>query len=139
MTVMGFYVTNKFNNVWPSVRWSKQKPPCSTVFVFKVDKSKLRKFRSLDLWRNFYTDLEENWRDVVWKFRNGKADYAFIKDLKAHFIEGPLCAGTQAENYDKPQSCIPHRGFYQLCVRSDICAKLFDNSLLSVVFFKLNL
>lgn len=135
----GFYVTNKFNNVWPSVRWSKRKPPCSTVLVFKVDKSELRKFRSLDLWRNFDTDLAENWRDIVWKFRNGKADDTFIKDLKADFIEGPLCTGTQAENYDKPQSCIPDRGFYQLCVRSDLCAKLFDKSLLSVVFFKLNL
>ncbi|XP_015772044.1 PREDICTED: uncharacterized protein LOC107350322 [Acropora digitifera] len=133
----GFYVTNKFDNVWPNARWSKQRPPCSTVLVFKVDKSELRNFRSLDLWRNFDTDLEENWRDVVWKFRNGKADDAFIKDLKVDFIEGPLCAGTQAENYDKPQSCIPHRSFYQLCVRSDPCAKLFDKSLLSVVFFKL--
>ena len=76
----GFYLTNKFGDVWPNVRWSKRKPPCSTVLVFKVDKSELRKFRALDL------QLEEKWRDVVWKFRSGKADNAFIKGLKGLFV-----------------------------------------------------
>ena len=58
----GFYLTNKFSDVWPNVRWSKRKPPCSTVLVYKVEsKSKLRrKFRALD-----QQLLEEKWRDVV--------------------------------------------------------------------------
>ena len=132
----GFYVTNKFDNVWPNVRFSKYKPPCSTVLVFKVDKSELRRFRALDLWRNFDAELEEKWRNVVWTFRNGKADDTFKRGLNADFIEGPLCAG--AKNYNRPKSCFPVRDFYQLCVRSDPCAKLFDNSLLSVVFFQHN-
>ena len=129
----GFYLTNKFGDVWPNVRWSKRKPPCSTVLVYKVDKSKLRGiFRALDLQLS-----EEKWRDVVWTFRNSRADDAFIEGLNADFIEGPICSG--GGNYRKRESCIPVPDSYQLCVRNKDCAEFFDESLLSVVFFESNL
>lgn len=129
----GFYLTNNFGDVWPNVRWSKRKPPCSAVLVYKVDKSKLRrKFRALDL-----QSSEEKWRDIVWTFRNSEADDAFINGLNADFIEGPICSG--GVNYRKRENCIPVPDSHQLCVRSKCCAELFDESLLSVVFFDSNL
>ena len=82
----GFYLINNFGDVWPNVRWSKRKLPCSTVLVYKVDKSKpQRKFSALDLQL-----LEEKWRDVVWTFGNSRAEDVFIKGLNADFMEGPI-------------------------------------------------
>ena len=129
----GFYLTNKFGDVWAYVRWSKRKPPCSTVLVYKVDKSKLRrKFSALVLQL-----FKVKWRDVVWTFGNSRAEDAFIKGLNANFIEGPICSGGVI--YCERESCIPVPDSYQLCVRSKDCAELFDESLLSVVFFQSNL
>ena len=130
----GFYVTNKFDNVWPNAIWANRRPRCSTVLIFKVDKSELRKFAALDLWSNWDAQVQEKWRKVVSTFRNGESSEAF---KNVDFIEGPLCAGTKT--CIRANSCFPDRESHQLCVRSERCAELFDKSLLSVLFFKRNL
>ena len=132
----GFYLTNDFDNVWPDVIWGKRKPRCSTVLIFKVDKSELRKYAALDLWSNWNAQVEEKWRKVVSTFRTGESKEleALKRNLNVDFIEGPLCAGAKTNL--RANSCIPLNNIYQLCVRSERCAELFDKSLLSIVFFE---
>ena len=130
----GFYVTNNFDIA--NAIWGKQKPPCSTVLIFKVDKSELRKYAALDLWSNWDAQVEEKWRKVVSTFRTGKSREleALKRELNVDFIEGPVCAGAKTKV--RANSCFPLRDMYQLCVRSERCAELFDKSLLSVVFLE---
>ena len=80
-------------------------------------------------------ERKKEWQRIVSQFRSGKPDKKFRKDLNRNhqFIEGPMaslsCKNPHLE-YPKQKD-----GTYQLCVRDDDCAQLFDRSLHSVVFF----
>lgn len=52
---------------------------------------------------------------------------------KFDFIEGPIC--SEAHCFSNPY---PIDDSYQFCVKSQVCAELFDRSLHSVVFFDQN-
>ena len=142
----GFYLTDKLHDVWPNVKWSRQRPPCSTVLIFKIRKQDLRDsdLRGLNL-----TDLglngsdltedekemrSERWQEIVSTFRNGKADYEFKRTLNADFIEGPLCGDETSADVRGGKRYTPTT-IYQLCVRSERCVALFDRGLFSVLVF----
>ena len=129
----GFYVTNKFAEVWPNTKWDLGKPPrpsCSTVLIYKIKKDDLRRsdLRGLDLTNNT-NEVQEEWKEVVTTFRNGKATESYKQDFD--YIEGPVCGDP------KTAKCYyyPTKPVYQLCVRSERCAELFDRGLHSVIFF----
>ena len=123
----GFYLGNDFNEVW-TTRWARNRPPCSAVLVFRVKRTELRGRRhGLDL----QSSVDE-WKELVSTFRTGRADARYKENLERYdFIEGPLCGDNQ--NFNNPT---PNIGTYQLCVKSDTCAELFDRSLHSVIFFE---
>lgn len=125
----GFYLADRFEEVWPNATWARNRPHCTAVLVFRVRITELRRNRN----RNGL-DLEGNidqWKEVVSKFRTGSADGRFLANLENYdFIEGPLCGEGQNFRNPTPSST------YQLCVHSDDCARLFDQSLHSVVFFE---
>lgn len=139
----GFYLCKNFDEALNTM-WARQRPPNSAVVVFQVNETELRRkrrFRSLDLRR---PDDLPNWEDVVRLFRThlldrkslgkGKDDKKMFKDKdKYDFIEGPIC--SEARCFSHP---CPIDGSYQFCVKSQVCAELFDQSLHSVVFFERN-
>lgn len=124
----GFYLADRFEEVWPNALWARNRPHCTAVLVFRVRITELRGNRNgLDLGSNI-----DQWKEVVSKFRTGSADRRFLADLENYdFIEGPLCG--EGQNFKNPT---PNPLTYQLCVRSDDCARLFDQSLHSVIFFE---
>lgn len=126
----GFYVTDKFAEVWPDATWAPRRPPCSTVLIFKIKKDDLRRsdLRGLDLTENT-NEVRERWKEVVSTFRNGKATRKFKQHLNADYIEGPLCGNV------KNAECYTPTHVYQLCVRSERCVELFNRDLHSVIFF----
>ena len=126
----GFYVTDKFAEVWPNVRWAKNRPPCSTVLIYKIKKDDLRRsdLRGLDLTQNT-NEVQEKWQEVVSTFRGGMVTERYKQDLNADFIEGPLCGDI------KSAGCYTPTQAYQLCVRSERCVELFNRGLHSAIFF----
>jgi len=126
----GFYLGKNFDEAW-STKWASNRPPCSAVLVFRVRKSELREKRnSLDLQGD-----NEQWREVVREFRSGEPDRKFLKKIRQYeFIEGPMSSiSSESQTVKHP---IPIDGSYQLCVRNDACAELFDQSLHSVIIFE---
>lgn len=122
----GFYVGGSFDE---ACKWTGSRGhPNSAVLVFRVKKTELRgeNEKGLDLRGN-----RKEWQKVVWQFRSGSPDRKFIKSLKKYeFIEGPM-ASLSSKN---PRPTLKD-DTYQLCIRKDVCAGLFDQSLHSVVFF----
>ena len=129
----GFYLGKNFDE---ACKWTKTRGhSTSAVLVFRVNKVELRgddNDNGLDLRK---PERKKEWQGVVSQFRSGKPDKKFRKDLNRNhqFIEGPMaslsCKNPHLE-YPKQKD-----GTYQLCVRDDDCAQLFDRSLHSVVFF----
>ena len=78
----GFYVTDKFKEVWPDAKWDRRRPPCCSVLVFKIKKDDLRRsnLHGLDLTKNT-DEVRKKWKEVVSTFRNGKATEKFKRDL----------------------------------------------------------
>ena len=122
----GFYLGDNFEQ---ALRWTtsrKHTPPA--VLVFRVKRNQLRgenNEKGLDL-RND----QEKWKEVVTKFRSRDSDQ--IKEVrkcleKYEFIEGPMALSLHPKL--KP-------GSYQLCVKKNNCAELFNQSIHSVVFFE---
>jgi len=129
----GFYLGKNFDE---ACKWTKTRGhSTSAVLVFRVNKLELRgddNDKGMDLTK---PEEKKKWQEVVSQFRPGKPDKKFRKDLDRNyqFIEGPMaslsCKNLRLE-YPKQKD-----GTYQLCVRDDDCAQLFDRSLHSVVFF----
>lgn len=121
----GFYVTNQFDEALKN-RWALKRPSVSAVLVFRVHRAYLREGRqALDLRQD-----EDQWKSVISAFRLGVSTNEYDK---YEFIEGPICPRSGRNQ----SSCNPtfHGNTYQLCVKHDNCAELFDRSLHSVVFF----
>jgi len=129
----GFYLGKNFDE---ACKYPKRRGYLtSAVLVFRVNKVELRgkdNDNGLDLTK---PEKKKEWQEVVSQFRSGKPDKEFRKDLNRNyqFIEGPM-ASTSCKN---PRLEYPKQkdGTYQLCVRNDDCALLFDRSLHSIVFF----
>ena len=122
----GFYLGDNFKKAceWP-VHCGHSHP---AVLVFHVEKTELRDpDRGLDL-RND----KKTWQKVVLQFRSGNPNLKFVKNLKIYdFIEGPMASVSKKNPNPKQQD-----DTYQLCVRKHRCAKIFDRSLHSVIFFE---
>ena len=125
----GFYLGKDFEYI-RRAKWRSHRPCCSAVLVFRVPRAELRGggINGLDL----QDDLEE-WRRIIKKFRAPeRPSRTFLDELEpCDFIEGPLFG--EGQSLKKP---IPNTGSYQLCVTSLDCAKLFDQSLHSVLFLE---
>ena len=129
----GFYLGKSFDE---ARKWTKTRGhSTSAVLVFRVNKVELRgdeNDNGLDLTN---PEKKKKWQEVVSQFRSGKPDKKFRKDLNRdyNFIEGPMASlSSKNPRLDYPKQ---KDGTYQLCVRNDDCAELFDRSLDSVVFF----
>lgn len=124
----GFYLGNDFKDAL-STRWARNRPPCSAVLVFRVAEAELRDVRNL-----VGLDLKGNigeWKNVVQEFRRGPSR-RFLKAYQHYdFIEGPLFGEGQSL-----RNPVPNRDTYQLCIKSTVCAKLFDQNLHSVLFLE---
>lgn len=108
----------------------------SAVLVFKVRKVELRgdnNNNGLDL-----KDIDrkkKEWQALVRNFLSSKPSKRFLKTVKEYdFIEGPMVAKGKKDFVNYPT---PKNDSYQLCVRTDSCASLFDRSLCAVVYFAL--
>ena len=124
----GFYLARDLNDVL-GVRWARVRRPCCAVLVFKVEKTKLRDERN-----GLFLSGESvpKWEDVVRNFRLGSHDRSLRKQLKPYdFLEGAISG--EGQSYNNP---VPNPGSYQLCVRTDVCAHLFNRSLHSAMFFE---
>lgn len=129
----GFYLGRRFEE---ACKWTKTRGhSTSAVLVFRVNKAELRgddNDNGLDL---TMPEKKKKWQEVVSQFRSGKPDKKFRKDLNRdyQFIEGPMASlSSKNQRLDYPKQ---KDGTYQLCVRNEDCAELFDRSLHSVVFF----
>lgn len=102
----------------------------SAVLVFRLNKTELRgdnNEKGYDL-RN--PAKKKEWQDVIINFSGKRPSKKFLKSLKDYqFIEGPE-AKNRTSRYP-----VPIVDTHQLCVREESCAKLFDRSLHSVLFF----
>ena len=127
----GFYLGNDFKDAL-SAKWARNRPPCSAVLVFRFAEAELRDFRNLvglDLQGNI-----DEWKYVVQECRRTDRfpSKQFRKAYQHYdFIEGPLFG--EGQGLTNP---IPNRDSYQLCIKSRVCAKLFDKNLHSVLFLE---
>ena len=124
----GFYLARDLNDVL-GVRLARVRRPCCAVLVFKVEKTKLRDERN-----GLFLSGESvpKWEEVVRNFRLGSHDRSLRKQLKPYdFLEGAISG--EGQSYNNP---VPNPGSYQLCVRTDVCAHLFNRSLHSAMFFE---
>ena len=121
----GFYLANQFDEAWKN-RWASKRPSVSAVLVFRVHRADLREGRqALDLRQD-----EDQWKSVIRAFRSGASTEQF---QQYEFIEGPMSSiSTGNQSLCNPMF---HGDTYQLCVKHDNCAELFDRSLDSAVFF----
>jgi len=121
----GFYLTKQFDEAWKN-KWASNRPSVTAVLVFRVRRAHLREGReALDL----RTD-EDQWKSVIRAFRSGKSTEQF---QQYEFIEGPMSSISRGNQ--SLRNLIFHGDTYQLCVKHDNCAELFDRSLHSAVFF----
>ena len=124
----GFYLGRDLNDVL-GMRWARGRRPCSAVLVFKVARAELRDKRN-----GLYLNDESvpRWEEVVRNFRRGLRDRSLRRRLKPYdFLEGAISG--EGQSYNNP---VPNPGSYQLCVRTDVCAHLFNRSLHSAMFFE---
>ena len=131
----GFYLGNDLEE---AVMWARHKyQGGEAVLIYQVDKKELRgdnDGKGLDLRSN-----KNEWKRVVTEYRltgyrrrQKQPNKAHRRELEQkHFIEGPMASVSR--NNPIPQEKV---GTYQLCVRKEACAKLFDRSLSYVIFFE---
>ena len=125
----GFYVTNSLSKgkEWADRNFGNNN---SAVLAFRVSKVELRgneNSKGLDL-----TGIEkkEEWQNLVKNCLS--SDRSFLNTVEGYdFIEGPL---VDEDRKDSEGNCTPKKDSYQLCVRTDDCASLFDRSLAAVYF-----
>ena len=124
----GFYLSSDLNEVL-GVQWARGRRPCSAVLIFKVARAELRDERN-----GLYLNDESvpRWEEVVRNFRRALRDRSLIRQLEPYdFLEGAISG--EGQSYKNP---VPNPGSYQLCVRTNVCAHLFNRSLHSAMFFE---
>ena len=121
----GFYVTNTLS---VANEWAQPKSPNTAVLVFRVCRMQLRNDGNI-FGRNLMND-DEKWKSLLEKSLSSDSDFpTWLKELD--FIEGPVVHRIG----DFESNPIPKNDSYQLCVRQQKCASLFDRSLCAVVYF----
>jgi len=119
----GFYVTNTLSG---ANEWAQAKSPNTAVLVFRVQLRNDRNIHGLNLMNN---DKRKVWQLLVKNCLSSDGDFPIT--LKQYdFIEGPV-----VNRGDFESNPIPKNNSYQLCVRQQKCASLFDRSLCAVVYF----
>ena len=124
----GFYLFQTFEEAldWAGSKHGRN----SAVLCFRVNKTELRgdtNDKGFDLRGN-----KQQWEELVSKFWQGKKK-SIIREIGHYdFIEGPEASWSR-KRLHKP---LQKNDTYQLCVRQNSCARLFDRSLNSVVFFE---
>ena len=126
----GFYLFQTFGE---ALDWAGERHRNPAVLCFRVNKTELRgdnNDKGLDL---LGKGNKQQWEEVVSKFWQGKK--SIIKEIgHYHFIEGPQASwNSKNKRLRKPISL---NETYQLCVRQNGCARLFDRSVCSVLFFE---
>ena len=127
----GFYLGNDLEDAL-SATWARNKSQCSAVLVFLFAKAELKDFRNLN-GADLQADIDE-WKYVVRECRTTDRfpSEEFRKKYEHYdFIEGPLFG--EGQGVTDP---IPNDDSYQLCIKSTVCAKLFDKNLHSVFFLE---
>lgn len=133
----GFYLGKNFDDAL-GTKFASNRPPTSAVLVFLVKKDNLRGPK-LNM-KGLTLEDDKEWKKVVKLFRT-EQDRKPVKEIandeksreaigKNDFIEGPMA--SDKGNFEHPEAI---DWSYQLCVRSQKCADLFDQSLHSVLFF----
>lgn len=131
----GYYVGESFEEAFDWARSHTRRGEGQAVVIYRVHKTQLRgenNDNGLDLRQD-----KREWLRVVREYRryprDRKPDKKLRKGIKKQcgFIEGPRASVSRSN--PSPTEDIDT---YQLCVRSDNCVQLFNNSLHSVVFFK---
>lgn len=132
----GFYLGNDLEE---AVKWARHKyRGGEAVLIYQVDKRELRgdnNEKGLDLRNN-----KPEWKRVVTEYRSTgygrrqkRPSKAYRDELEQHhFIEGPMASVSESNPNPRERGS----GTYQLCVRNEPCAKLFDRSLSYVIFFE---
>ena len=122
----GFYVTNTLSE---ANGWAQTKSSNTAVLVFRVCREELRRDGNIDGLDLMNNDNREVWQFLVKNCLSSDSD--FPRTLKQYdFIEGPVVNSVDFET-----NPIPNNDSYQLCVRQQKCASLFDRSLCAVVYF----
>lgn len=121
----GFYVTNTLS---VANEWAQAKSPNTAVLVFRVCRVQLRNDGNI-IGRNLMND-EEEWKSLLQNSLSSDSDFP-IRLERFDFIEGPV-VNREGDFKSRP---IPKNDSYQLCVRQQKCASLFDRSLCAVVYF----
>ena len=121
----GFYVTNTLSG---ANEWARAKSPSTAVLVFRVCGVQLRNDGNI-IGRNLMND-EEEWKSLLKNSLSLDSDFP-IWLKRFDFIEGPVL-NSKGGSKTNP---IPKNDSYQLCVRQQKCASLFDRSLCAVVYF----
>ena len=131
----GYYVGASFDEAFGWARSNTSHGEGQAVLIYRVHKEQLRGENN-DNGLNLREDKQE-WLQVVREYRHyppdKKPNRKLRKDFKKRygFIEGPRASVSRRN--PSPSEDIDT---YQLCVRNDNCAQLFNNSLHSAVFFK---
>ena len=127
----GFYLSKNFDE---ALRWARHKHGHGPkVLVFRLKKTELRGDKNENGYDLRNPAEKKEWQEVVEQFRSQNPERKFCKKIKRYqFTEGPMASRPRK----KPKSSTPDQKVdsYQLCVREEICAKLFDRSLHSVIF-----
>lgn len=131
----GYYVGISFDEAFVWARSKTNPGEVQAVLIYRVHKEQLRG-KNNDNGLNLREDKQE-WLQVVREYRHYPRDRKSNKKLRKDiskryaFIEGPRASVSKTN--PSPSEDIDT---YQLCVRNKKCARLFNNSLHSVVFFK---
>ena len=121
----GFYLTNTLS---VANEWAQPKSPNTAILVFRVCRVQLRNDGNI-IGRSLMND-EEDWRSLLRNSLSSDSDFPnWLQECD--FIEGPV-VNREGDFESNP---IPKNGSYQLCVRQQMCASLFDRSLCAVVYF----
>ena len=121
----GFYVTNTLS---VANEWAQAKSPNTAVLVFRVSGVQLRNDGNM-IGLNLMND-EEEWKSMLKNSLSSDSDFP-IWLKRFDFIEGPVVY----RKGDFKSNPIPKNDSYQLCVRQEKCASLFNRSLCAVVYF----
>ena len=103
---------------------ARNRGPCSTVLVFRVAEAEFRgasDLVGLDLQGNI-----DHWKYVIQECsRASGPSRQFVEAYQRYdFLEGPLF--SEGQSLRNP---IPNKDMYHLCIKSRVCANLFDQNL----------
>ena len=129
---MGFYLTNSLDE---ALHWALSTTAKPAMLVFRVNHSLINgKARRLAL-----NSGDERWREIVASFRMNKETAKTKRAFSAFVvIEGPMGKVIREEGGSSNGGELvfePKPSSYQICLISEVFAKTFENTLLSILFY----